>query len=188
MNPLSTPGLVASIALFVGSPSLLAGQADLDPAVAATTVSSISIRVETTLPGPPEWVYDQITGDVSEWWDHRFSEDPHQFVLEARPGGRFIEIFDETGDGVIHANVIWAQRGKRIRFEGPLGFAGEPIQIVTTYGFASVGADSTRLVVHVNAAGPLDDSKRRALRRVWDHFILARFKPYVEDQYGRHWP
>lgn len=144
---------------------------------------AMTIRLDVRLPGAPEAIYDAITGDVSPWWNHRFSEEPHTLVLEARPGGGFIEIFDESGDGVVHADVIYAHRGRRIRFDGPLGFSGQPVKIVTTYDFEALEADSTLLSVTVEAAGPLDEAERDALRRVWRHFIVTRFKPYWE---GRH--
>ena len=32
--------------------------------------------------------------------------------IEPRPGGGFIEIFDDEGNGVLHATVIYADRGK----------------------------------------------------------------------------
>lgn len=148
---------------------------------AAEPIAALSIHVETLLPGTPEWVYDAITGDVSEWWDHRYTKEPHRFVLEPHPGGHFIEIFNEHGDGAVHANVIWAERGERMRFVGPLGFSGQPTEIVTTFDFTPVGADSTHLAVEVNAMGPMNAEQQSALRRVWRHFILDRFEPYVEE-------
>ena len=61
-----------------------------------------------TLAATPERVWQALTGDVSPWWDHTFSESPVRLYIEAKPGGGFWEIFDETGDGVRHAEVIWA--------------------------------------------------------------------------------
>ncbi|MDX1746107.1 MAG: hypothetical protein R3324_09240, partial [Halobacteriales archaeon] len=81
-----------------------------EPRVDETPVTRFSFELEVTLTGSPEAIYDAITGDVSAWWDHRFSDEPHSFVLEARPGGRFLEVFDESGDGVLHATVIYAHR------------------------------------------------------------------------------
>lgn len=171
-------GLVLLPALLLG-PAALAAQ-EPDPAGLATA----AVRVEVTLPGSPESVYEAITGDISGWWDHRFSERPSRFFIEPRPGGRFLEIFDESGDGVLHATVIYAKRGERLRFEGPLGFSGQAVQIVTTYDFAPVGPDSTSLVVQSNAAGTLDERERKALAAVWNHFIVRRFKPYVEARHA----
>ncbi len=85
-----------------------------------------SFEKELTLPGSPEVIYHAITGDISGWWDHSFSSSPAKFYIEPRPGGGFYEIIDESGDGVLHATVIYAQRGKLLRFDGPLGFSGKP--------------------------------------------------------------
>ena len=29
-----------------------------------------------TLPGSPEILFDQVTGDIGGWWDHSMSENP----------------------------------------------------------------------------------------------------------------
>lgn len=174
--------LLASAVLFACAPALSAQAVAAAPDPDLTTAA---VRVETTLPGSPDVIYDAISGDISGWWDHTFSESPARLFIEARPGGHFIEIFDESGDGVVHGTVIFAKRGERLRFDGPLGFSGQAVQIVTTYDFSAVGADSTRLVVDVRAAGTLDAGERSALEGVWRHFILRRFKPYVEERHGR---
>jgi hypothetical protein len=136
------------------------------------------------LPGAPETIYDAITGDISAWWDHSFSDSPVKFFVEAKPGGGFWEIFDDTGDGVLHATVTCAQRGKLLRFEGPLGLAGNAVHMVHTYEFAHAGTDSTRLKVNVHAAGEMKPGWPEAVDGVWFHFLVERFKPYVES--GRH--
>ena len=145
---------------------------------------AFAFDVEVTLPGAPEVIYDAITGDLSPWWDHKFSPNPARFVLEPKPGGGFWEIFDASGDGVKHAEVIFAQRGKLLRFDGPLGLSGSAAQMVTTYAFEPAGADSTRLKVTVHVAGEMDPSWQRVVPATWRHFIADRFKPYVES--GRH--
>ncbi len=48
-------------------------------------------------PGNPIFVFDHLTGDISEWWDHSFSPNPYKLFIEPRPGGGFYEIFDEAG-------------------------------------------------------------------------------------------
>lgn len=181
--------LVVTALLTAVAAGSLAGQrpptVGEEPVVTVDSVIAMTIRLDVRLPGAPEAIYDAITGDVSPWWNHRFSKEPHTFRLEARPGGRFIEIFDESGDGVVHADVIYAHRGRQIRFDGPLGFSGQPVKIVTTYEFEALDADSTLLSVRVEATGPLDEAERESLRRVWRHFIVARFKPYWEERHAR---
>ena len=44
---------------------------------------SFNIIHELTLPGPPVTIYDAMTGDISGWWDHSFSESPLHFYIEA---------------------------------------------------------------------------------------------------------
>ena len=136
------------------------------------------------LPGTPETIYDAMTGDVSGWWDHSFSGEPARFYIEPKPGGGFYEIFDDTGDGVKHAEVIYAQRGKLLRFVGPLGFSGHAIELVTSCAFETVGEDSTRLKLSVHGAGEIEDGWVEAVDGVWHHFLVERFKPYVES--GKH--
>lgn len=136
---------------------------------------------ETVVPGTPDTVYDEFTGDVSGWWDHHMSEKPAALVIEARPGGHFYEWFDEEGhDGVIHATVILAERGRRIVFEGPLGMNGHAFSIVSTCEFSAEGADRTRVKVTARAAGEMQEGWAEAVDRVWHHFLIEQFRPWME--------
>lgn len=154
-----------------------------DPA-AQTGYGVFSFEQRLTLPGSPEVIYDAISGDISGWWDHSFSGKPYRFYIEPRPGGGFYEIFNEQGDGVLHATVIYAERGKRLRFDGPLGLSGKAVTAVYTYEFEAVGGDSTLLELSVHAAGEIDPGAPQIVEQVWHHFLVERFKPYVES--GKH--
>ena len=145
---------------------------------------SFSFEQKVNLPGKPEIIYDAITGDISGWWDHSFSEKPYKFYIDAKPGGGFYEIYNQSGDGVKHATVIIADRGKMLRFDGPLGLSGMAIQVVTTYTFESISDDSTSLKLSVHAAGEIKDGLPEIVEGVWHHFIFEQFKPYVEA--GKH--
>jgi hypothetical protein len=136
---------------------------------------------QVTLPGTPEQIFDAATGDISGWWDHSFSENPKKFFIEAKPGGGFYEIFDDEGNGVLHATVIFSQRGKMIRFDGPLGLTGRAVQVVTTYEFSEVGKDSTLMKVSVHGSGEMEEGMPAIVEKVWEHFIFERFKPYIES-------
>ena len=169
-------GLVA-LALFAAA---LPAAAEHEP----LEVGAFSVTHELVLPGAPDVIYDAITGDLSGWWDHSFSDEPASFVLEPTPGGGFWEIFDDSGDGVRHATVIYAERGKWLRFDGPLGLSGKALQMVHTYKFTPVGEDSTRLEVTVRAAGEMTAGWAETVDGAWHHFLFERFKPYVEA--GKH--
>lgn len=164
----------------------LLGVAWLPAAAEVRDAQTGAFVVEHTLelPGTPEVIYDAITGDISGWWDHSFSGSPARFYIEAKPGGGFYEIFDESGDGVKHAEVIFAQRGKLLRFEGPLGFSGKALLLVVTYTFELVGEKATRLTVSAHGAGEIEPGWADAIDSVWHHFIVERFLPYI--QAGKH--
>lgn len=140
-----------------------------------------SFDKEVILPGTSEQIFNAATGDISAWWDHSFSEHPKKFFIEAKPGGGFWEIFDDEGNGVLHATVIYCDKPKMIRFDGPLGLSGLAVQIVTTYEFSASGKDSTLMKVSVHGSGELESGMASTIEKVWDHFIFARFKPYIES-------
>lgn len=141
---------------------------------------NFSFEMNFTYPGTPEFVYDHLTGDISEWWDHSFSENPEKLYIEARPGGGFYEIFDPQGNGARHATVIYADRGKLLRMEGPLGLSGQAITLVCTYSLSSAGKDSTHLVLNVNGSGDYSEEIPDLVRQVWEHFLWEQFRPYLE--------
>jgi uncharacterized protein YndB with AHSA1/START domain len=143
-----------------------------------------SFEKEVILPGTPEIIFDAVTGDISGWWDHSMSENPKEFYIEPFPGGGFYEIFDEAGNGVLHATVIYADRGKLLRFDGPLGLSGMAIQFVTTYQFEPVGTDSTLFKVSVHGAGEVTEGLPAIVENVWEHFIFEQLEPYIKS--GKH--
>ncbi len=140
-----------------------------------------SFEKKVVLPVTPDTLYDIVTGDISGWWDHSFSEHPKAFYIEPKPGGRFYEIFNDQGDGVLHATVIYAERGKLLRFDGPLGLSGKAIQVVATYEFTTHGEDSTLFTVSVHAAGEVEPGIPEIVEKVWEHFIYERLRPFVES-------
>lgn len=137
-----------------------------------------------TLPGSPAEIYDAVTGDISGWWDHSLSGDPARFYVEAWPGGRFMEVFEEgSRDGAVHATVTVARRPDLLRMEGPLGLTGYAVRGVYTYRLEPVG-DSTRLTLTTRMAGEMADGWPAAVERAWRHFLFEGLAPYVNA--GRH--
>ena len=186
------PARFRDVALGVAGGLLVAGMLGLaPPGDAVPTADRSAEAIETggfaftfarTVPGSPRATYDALTGDISGWWDHTFSGSPHRLYIEARPGGGFYELFDESGDGVRHAVVTAAERGALLRFEGPLGLAGNALHMVATYELAEVGLEgtSTKLTVTVRAAGEMQEGWADTVEGVWHHFIDERFVPYME--------
>jgi uncharacterized protein YndB with AHSA1/START domain len=146
--------------------------------VKAAEKGKFRVEQELILPATPNEVYDAVTGDISGWWDHSFSGHPKKLYIEARPGGGFYEIFDDAGNGALHATVIYADRGKRLRYTGPLGFGGNAIDLVTTYDLAAVEG-GTKFHLTVTAAGDVDEKLAGITDSVWHHFLDERLKPYI---------
>jgi len=147
------------------------------------TAKTFSFSNELHFKGTPDFIYDHLTGDISAWWDHSFSKKPYKIFIEARPGGGFYEYFDSLGNGAKHAEVIYAQRGKKLRIEGPLGLSGKALQIVTTYNLEPIGADSTQLILEVNGNGAFENDVPAIVEQVWKHFLEDQFKPYIEKNF-----
>lgn len=143
---------------------------------------AFSFEQKVRLPGPPDVIFGAITGDIGGWWDHSFAERPKKFYLEPKVGGCFCEYFDDAGNGVRHAVVTYVDRPKMLRFEGPLGLAGNAIAMVCTYTFEPLGTDSTTLTLQVQAAGHVEPQWPDVVAKVWNHFLVERFKPYVEAE------
>lgn len=151
------------------------------PAIPVKPASVFSFSFDVTLAATPVEVYDALTGDISGWWDHHFTEKPYRLYIETKPGGGFYEIFDKSGDGARHATVILAERGKRLRFDGPLGLSGQAVQTVTSYDLVPAGQGRTKLTVSVHGSGEMDEKLPAMVEKVWRHFIIERFKPYIES-------
>lgn len=139
-----------------------------------------SIADSVVLPVDPDTAFDVATGDVRPWWDHSFTKEPRALTIEARPGGHFLETFDEAGNGCIHATVTYVDRGKTLRMEGPFGLSGQAAQMVVTWKFEADG-QSTKLSWTVNCAGQLDEGLDKIVAQVWRHFLADRLKTYVES-------
>lgn len=140
-----------------------------------------SFEQQVTVPGTTTQIYDAMTGDISGWWDHSFSDKPYKLYIDAVPGGGFYEIFNAGGDGVKHATVIYSDRGRMLRMDGPLGLSGKAVQMVTTCEFVATGSDSTTVKLSVHAAGEIGDGVPALVETVWHHFLFERFKPFVEN-------
>lgn len=91
------PALGAGLVLCALSVPVWMGVRPQESAIEPLTVGGFSFVLALTLPGAPEAIYDAVTGDISGWWDHSFSEKPARFYIEPKPGGGFWEIFDESG-------------------------------------------------------------------------------------------
>jgi len=156
-------------------PALLAGQEAGPPA--QRPYGAFAFQDSAQVAPPPREAFDRFL-EVDAWWDHRFSESPSRFFIDARPGGGFYEIFDTSGDGVQHAAVIYVARGEVLRMRGPLGLSGFALDLVFTLSFRP---SETGSLVHldVRGAGELEDEWPEVVQSVWHHFLAERYQPYA---------
>ncbi len=148
-------------------------------------VRAFSVSHEVVVPGTPEQVFDLLTGDVSPWWDHTMSEKPKRLYIEPKAGGGFFEVFDDEGNCVRHAVVLYSHRGKRLVMSGPFGFSGYPLDLVATYELSVAEPGKVKVKVICRAAGYMEDGWDKAIDGVWKHFLVERFKPYAEKKMAR---
>lgn len=178
-NAFAAAGTVAALIFTVQL--LTAGRASAD--VVRSAASGFTLEYTIQLPVPPDVAYEVMTGDISGWWDHTFSDSPKALFIEAKPGGGFYEIFNDSGDGVLHATVNAAHRGKLLRFTGPLGLAGTAVTLVTTYTYDG-DENGSSVKVAVDASGHIEEGWDKVVDGVWKHFLFERLKPYIET--GRY--
>ncbi|MBK9387682.1 MAG: SRPBCC domain-containing protein [Planctomycetes bacterium] len=140
-------------------------------------------EMAVALPGSPFEVFDAFTGDVKPWWDHSFSGNPAELVIEPKIGGSFREVYDEKGNGCEHARITHVQRGTMLRMVGPLGLAGKGIELEMVFRFDQDG-ETTNLKLEVHALGKLTPELAKIVQKVWHHFLVERFEPYLKS--GKH--
>lgn len=179
MTMKSICGILRLFPVAVVLPAAISAQS-LFAQVTESEYGCYSFSFDVVMPGTPGEMYDAATGDISGWWDHTFSEKPVELFIDAVPGGQFREVFDEEGNGVIHATVIYADRGKVLRMNGPLGLSGKAMDGIFTCRFEANG-DNTIVSFEANLAGQITAGEAAAVEGVWHHFLEDRLKPYLED-------
>jgi uncharacterized protein YndB with AHSA1/START domain len=130
-------------------------------------------------PANPEEVFNAATGDISGWWDHKHTENPVRFAIEARAGGHFIEQFDHMGNGAIHADVTYVQRPSKLQMKGPFGLNGRAVDLVVTYDIVPLRRGA-RIDLTVDMGGHLSAEDVGIVEQVWRHFLENRLKTYLE--------
>jgi len=150
-------------------------------ALAAYEPQGFRTRFNVEIAAPVETVFEVATGDVSAWWDHSFTLEPAELVIEPEFGGRFYERFEEgSPDGALHARVIYVDRPNGLRLQGPLGLSGRAVDLVTSWTLTETQAGHTDFVVEISIQGEVDEALAGVVREVWIHFIEGRLKPFVE--------
>jgi len=149
------------------------------------TETTFEVYHEVHLPVSPMVAWEAATGDISGWWDHTMSGDPHALVIEPVVGGLFREEFDAAGHGVVHARVIHAKPGERLTYAGPLGFNGYPLESVISLVFVpEKDGEGTLLKVICRGSGWIEEGWVAAIDQVMHHFYAVRLVGYLMPDAG----
>jgi len=153
-------------------------------------LTRFSFSQQLKLQGTPVRAYDAFTKEVSRWWprSHTHSKKPVAIVMEARPGGRFFEQFDRAGNGAIFGRVLFAHRGKRLTYSGPMAFYQLPVQMVHTLTFQAEGPQHTKLTLTVKARGTFRKGWDKIIARVWRRDFLPALQKYLASRKGKTKP
>jgi len=146
------------------------------------TETSFVSRHEISLPVSPDAAYEAATGDLRAWWDHTMFGAPETLYLDARAGGHFLEEKTKGGDSVLHATVIFAEKGKRLTYRGPLGFNLFPLSLVVSLTFdPGEATETTKLTVITRGLGAVPNPSQAfsAIDQVMAHFYGAQLKKYL---------
>jgi uncharacterized protein YndB with AHSA1/START domain len=148
----------------------------------AFTPQGFRTQLVVEIAAPRAKVFEAATGDVSPWWDHSFSLQPSELVIEPVFGGRFYERFEDgSQDGALHARVIYVDAPAQLRLNGPLGLSGRALDLVSSWSLEEVhDGTATRFTVDLAMTGEVDADLAQVVTNVWIHFIDGRLKPYVE--------
>jgi hypothetical protein len=176
--------LAGTLGLALSWPLHLSGQEIAQ--ISTPPFGAFAFEQSVQVPLPPLEAYHRFL-DVDAWWDHTFSGNPARFYIEPRPGGGFYEIFDEEGNGVLHATVIFVSEGKMLRMRGPLGFSGYALDLVFTLEFSETEG-GTRVDLDLRGMGELEEGWAEAIHGVWYHFLVERYLPYCRGTPGQEQP
>lgn len=161
----------------------LAIQDAADPAALnAYDVQGFRTRIVVEIDADRQDVWDAATGDISPWWDHSFALEPAELVIEPVFGGRFYERLEAgSGDGAVHATVIYVDAPDSLRLHGPLGLSGRSYDLVSSWTLSEAESGGTTFSVDLSMHGEIDAQMAGVVRDVWIHFIGNRLKTYMES-------
>ncbi|MCY4143853.1 MAG: ATPase [Gammaproteobacteria bacterium] len=137
------------------------------------------IESEINISALPTHVFDAL-GELQRWWDpeHSFGRDARNLSLNTSPDGLFLESLG-TNQGVVHARVVDAQRGKLLRLSGALG----PLQSLGAHGTLTLRmeplAESTTLTLNYIVIGRNLRGWADAVEQVLSEQLI-RLKSFLE--------
>ena len=140
---------------------------------------AFEIDYQIWLNATPERVFTALTDEVNHWWPHTYKDDPLRIVIEPFVGGRFWEQFDESGRGVLYANVEVFDPPTTLRFRGAIGM-NRAIQVVFTITLeAQDGGTVLRELTHV--AGEVSERLQQGMTKGTEEEYAVHLRAWLEQ-------
>jgi uncharacterized protein YndB with AHSA1/START domain len=142
----------------------------------------VKIQQELEIAAPPQRVYEAFVNDIARWWSRGYllgGEATVDLVLEARPGGRLMEVLS-NGGGVLWAEVTLLSPGRSIRLGIPEGVLWSgPGYYMLRFEAQQDGA-ATLLKLEHQCAQPYCEDGHSGYVQGWTDLLAERLKVYVE--------
>lgn len=148
-----------------------------------------TITVEAVIETSPEHVWKALTAQIGGWWPADFytggEEGKRSFFLEAQPGGRMYEQWD-NGGGVLWGTVYCVDPNVRLQVLGAL-FPnwGGPSEWYGTWDLSPKGK-STKLTFRETTLGKIPEAGLGDKSQGW-HFLCDTMKAFVEGTSAPVW-
>lgn len=125
------------------------------------------------LAAPPERVFHALTQEAGRWWPHTYRKEPQAVVLEARLGGRFMELWDDAGAGVVYGHVEIYDPPQMLRIRGSVGM-NLAVNVMWTLTLEATASSGTLLRELARVSGETSERLREGMRKG------------TEAEYGTH--
>lgn len=139
------------------------------------------IEQEVLIDGTAQHVFEALTGQVGDWWPHRFKPGASRVVLEPRLGGRFYEDWgtvDGRQTGALYGEITYFDPPTALCIRGSFGMRGAAI--VTKWHRLEPRGPQTLLRVSLHASGEIPDDVMRAYQAGTREVLVGALKPFVE--------
>lgn len=134
------------------------------------TAQITSLIVETEIRASPAAVWKALTDNINQWWPNDFytggEEGARRFFLEAHPGGRMYEEWD-NGGGLLWATVAYIAPNVRLQVQGAV-FPnwGGPSEWYGSWDLSATN-NGTLLRFSEHSIGKATDSGMRSKEEGW---------------------
>lgn len=157
---------------------------------APEAASILDLHMEIEIDGSPEKVWQALTDDIGAWWP----EDGYaggktgrrRYALEAKPGGRMYESWDDGG-GLLWGTVVTIEPGRMLQVIGhTFPNWGGPATWFATWSLEGDGS-STVLTFSESTVGLISAVTAEQKEGGWKFLFEGALKSYVEGRPAPAW-